>query len=72
LTHFEQSAEPLTPEQVTASLPYGPDIAGEIAQSAHRYAEAGYDHLYLHRIGSEQDGFFEFWEHFRPALTGRS
>jgi coenzyme F420-dependent glucose-6-phosphate dehydrogenase len=61
-THFEQAAEPLTPDQVTASLPWGPDIVDEIVESAREYVEAGYDHLYFHQVGPDQDGFFEFWQ----------
>jgi G6PDH family F420-dependent oxidoreductase len=71
-THFEQAADPLTPEQVTASLPCGPDIAGEIADSARQYVEAGFDHLYFHQIGPDQSGFFEFWEReLQPELSRR-
>jgi hypothetical protein len=69
-THFEQAAEPLTPEQVTASLPCGPDIVDDIVDSARAYVAAGYDHLYLHQVGPDQEGFFEFWQReLQPALT---
>jgi G6PDH family F420-dependent oxidoreductase len=69
-THFEQAAEPLTEEQITGSLPCGPDIVGEIVDTVGSYVEAGYDHLYFHQIGPDQEGFFEFWQReLRSALT---
>jgi G6PDH family F420-dependent oxidoreductase len=68
-THFEQAAELVTPEMATKSIPCGPDIAEQLVESVARYVEAGYDHLYFHQIGSDQDGFFGFWEReLRPAL----
>jgi len=61
-THFEQAAEPLTVEQVTESVPCGPDIVDDLVKSVRQYVDAGYDHLYFHNIGPDQDGFFRFWE----------
>ena len=33
-----------------------------MAKSVATYLEAGYDRLYFHQIGADQDGFFRFWE----------
>jgi coenzyme F420-dependent glucose-6-phosphate dehydrogenase len=69
-THFEQATEPLTTEQVTASTPCGPDIAGEVVDTVRKYVDAGYDHVYFHQVGRDQQGLFEFWEReLRPALV---
>ena len=69
-THFEQATEPLTVEQVTESVPCGPDIAGRVLASAREYLDAGYDHLYFHQIGHDVDGFLRCWEQeLRPELT---
>ena len=46
----------------TKSVPCGPDIADELVKSVRQYVDAGYDHLYFHNIGPDQDGFFRFWE----------
>jgi G6PDH family F420-dependent oxidoreductase len=68
-THFEQAAEVLTEEQTTRSIPCGPDIVDSILDSVRSYHDVGYDHLYFHQIGPDQDGFFRFWtEKLRPAL----
>ena len=68
-THFEQAAEMVTEEDATKSTPCGPDIVDEIVGSVREYERAGYDHLYFHQVGPDQDGFFDFWrEELRPAL----
>ncbi len=60
-THFEQATEIVAEDDATKSVACGPDIAGELRDSVRRYVEAGYDHLYFHQIGDDQDGFFRFW-----------
>jgi len=71
-THFEQATEPLTTEQVTASTPCGPDIVPDLLATVHKYEDAGYDHVYFHQVGPDQDGFLRFWEQeLRPALAQR-
>ncbi|MDI1288389.1 MAG: TIGR03557 family F420-dependent LLM class oxidoreductase [bacterium] len=67
-THFEQAAELVTQDDATKSVPCGPDV-GPLLDSVRDYLDAGYDHLYFHQIGSDQEGFFRFWsEELRPAL----
>ncbi|HEX5067030.1 MAG TPA: TIGR03557 family F420-dependent LLM class oxidoreductase, partial [Myxococcota bacterium] len=39
----------------------GPDLDGYL-ESIERFAGAGYDHVYLHQIGPEQDAFLDFCE----------
>jgi G6PDH family F420-dependent oxidoreductase len=59
-THFEAAVQPLTEEQVVESVPCGPDLA-PVVESVRKYVDAGYDHVYFHQIGPDQDGFFRFW-----------
>lgn len=61
-THFELAADPLSVEQITKSVPCGPDIVGELVESVQKYVDVGYDHVYFHQIGPDQEGFFRFWE----------
>jgi coenzyme F420-dependent glucose-6-phosphate dehydrogenase len=71
-THFEQATEPLTTEQVTASTPCGPDITGEVTDTVRKYVDAGYDHIYFHQVGRDQDAWFNFWKRdLQPELTKR-
>jgi len=68
-THFEQAADLVTEESATETVPCGPDV-GPIVDSVRQYLDAGYDHLYFHQIGPEQEGFFRFWaEDLQPALA---
>jgi G6PDH family F420-dependent oxidoreductase len=69
-THFEQATELATVDDVVASTPCGPDIAGALRDGVRQFVDAGYDHLYFHQIGGDQHGFFQFWEReLRPALV---
>ena len=49
-------------DQVTAQTPCGPDIVDEVTKTVRQYLDAGYDHLYFHQIGPDQDGFLRYWE----------
>ena len=68
-THFEQAAELVTEDDVAEPVPCGPDV-GHVLDSVRQYLDAGYDHLYFHQIGPDQDGFFRFWES-EPAAGAR-
>jgi G6PDH family F420-dependent oxidoreductase len=69
-THFEQATQIVTEDDATKSVPCGPDIVDDLVKSVHEYVEAGYDHLYFHQIGHDQEGLFDFWEsELRGALT---
>jgi coenzyme F420-dependent glucose-6-phosphate dehydrogenase len=68
-THFEQATEPLTADQITESIPCGPDIAGKVAENVRTYVDAGYDHIYFHQVGHDQASFFDFWtQELQPEL----
>lgn len=68
-THFEVAASMVSEDDIAASMPCGPDV-GPVVESVQKFANAGYDHLHLHQVGPDQDGFFSFWEHeLRPALS---
>jgi G6PDH family F420-dependent oxidoreductase len=69
-SHFEAATEPLSPETITESTPCGPDIAETLTKTVQQYVDAGYDHLYFHQIGGDQEGFFDFWaRELEPALA---
>lgn len=58
--HFEQAAELVTEELAVDGKPVGPDPEVH-AESLRGYAEAGYDEVYVHQIGTEQEGFLRFY-----------
>ncbi|MDQ3981521.1 MAG: TIGR03557 family F420-dependent LLM class oxidoreductase, partial [Actinomycetota bacterium] len=60
-SHFEAAAEPLDAEKVSENLAVGPDPDAHI-EEIRKFADAGFDHIWIHQIGPDQDGFFDFYE----------
>ncbi len=60
-SHFEQAAALVAEDDVTGSVTLGND-AGAFIDAAERFADAGFDHIYFHQIGSDQDAFLSLWE----------
>ena len=68
-THFEEASELVTEAMVAEKVPCGPD-AGPVVDAVREHAAAGYDHIHLHQIGPDQEGFLRFWtEELRPTLA---
>jgi coenzyme F420-dependent glucose-6-phosphate dehydrogenase len=59
--HFEEVAEVIGEEDVAESVVCGPDPERHAA-AIREYVDAGYDHVYVHQVGSDQEGFFGFYE----------
>ena len=59
--HFEQAIQMVTEDDVAQSIICGPDPERHIA-AIQEYADAGYDHVYIHQVGADQEGFFRFYE----------
>jgi len=59
--HFEQAVTLVTPEALAEKLPLGPDPDRHV-EAIREYVGAGFDHVYIHQIGPDQDGFFDFFE----------
>lgn len=60
--HFEQATEMVEPEDIAESAtPLGSDPE-PFVESVQACVDAGYDHVYFHQIGDDQEGFFEFYE----------
>ncbi len=67
--HFEQAAEMVTEDDAAEGTPCGPDVE-PVVDLARQYVDAGYDHVYFHQIGPDQDGFLRFWsDELSPALS---
>jgi G6PDH family F420-dependent oxidoreductase len=58
--HFEQATQDVTEAQIAKEITCGPDPAPYIEQ-IRKYEEAGFDHIYLHQVGPDQDGFLSFF-----------
>jgi len=57
--HFEQATQLVTPEKVKEGVVVGPDASKYLAK-IDEYIQAGFDHVYLHQIGPDQEGFIRF------------
>lgn len=58
--HFEQAAEMVDPEDVAEKVVCGADIDDYI-EEIQEFVDAGYDHIHVHQIGSDQEEFLEFY-----------
>jgi coenzyme F420-dependent glucose-6-phosphate dehydrogenase len=59
--HFEQAAEMVNEEDVAEMVVCGPDPDAH-REKIREYEQAGYDHVYVHQVGPDQEGFFAFYE----------
>jgi G6PDH family F420-dependent oxidoreductase len=57
--HFEQVATTVTEEDVAQKVVCGPNPQPYL-EKIKSYIDAGFDHIYLHQIGPDQPGFFDF------------
>jgi G6PDH family F420-dependent oxidoreductase len=60
-SHFEAAAAMVSEEDVAESVTCGPDPARHL-DAISRFVEAGFDHVYVHQVGPDQDGFFDLYE----------
>jgi len=58
-SQFTDLAKSVTEDQIAESILCSPD-AGRHLERIQQYADAGYDHVYIHQIGPDQDGFIDF------------
>jgi len=58
--HFEQAAEMVTEDDVAELIVCGNDPERHLDQ-IRKYLDAGYQYVYVHQVGHEQDGFFDFY-----------
>jgi coenzyme F420-dependent glucose-6-phosphate dehydrogenase len=65
---FESVAELVTEEQVAEKVVCGPDPEPYRAAIA-EFADAGFDHVYLHQVGPDQAGFLGFYERELQGLV---
>jgi coenzyme F420-dependent glucose-6-phosphate dehydrogenase len=67
--HFEEAASLVGADELKGSVVVGADVEPYV-ERAREYADAGYDGLWFHQIGTDQDGFCGFAEkELLPALS---
>lgn len=58
--HFEQASSIVTEELLGEQVPCGPDL-DPLVEQIEAAIDAGVDHVYLHQIGPDQEGFVRVW-----------
>jgi G6PDH family F420-dependent oxidoreductase len=59
--HFEQAAKMINEEAVAQDVICGPDPERHI-EGIKKFIDAGYDYVYIHQVGPDQEGFFQFYK----------
>ena len=59
-SHFEEAAAMVDEEDVAEAVVCGPDPDAHLEGIA-KYVEAGFDHVYVHQVGPDQEGFLDFY-----------
>jgi G6PDH family F420-dependent oxidoreductase len=67
--HFEQAADMVTEDDVAELVVCGNDPERHLEQ-IRQFLDAGYEYVYVHQVGHEQDGFFDFYrEEVLPKIA---
>jgi coenzyme F420-dependent glucose-6-phosphate dehydrogenase len=67
---FAQAAKMVRPEMLGEKVALGPDPERHM-ERIRSYVEAGFDHVYVHQVGPDQEGFFRFYEREIMPHVGR-
>jgi G6PDH family F420-dependent oxidoreductase len=60
-SHFESATEWASEDDIAESIVCGPDPEPHVA-AIREFVEAGYDNVYFHQVGPDQEGFMRFAE----------
>ncbi len=68
--HFEQATKLVTEDAVAEDVVCGPDPERHWAK-IRAFVEAGFEQVYVHQVGPDQEGFFDFYRReILPRLEG--
>jgi coenzyme F420-dependent glucose-6-phosphate dehydrogenase len=59
-SHFEEAARMVSEDDVAETVVCGADPEAHLEGIA-RFATAGFDHVYVHQVGPDQEGFLDFY-----------
>ena len=60
-SHFEEAAAMVDEESIAEAIVCGPDPEAHLS-GIREFAHAGFDRVYVHQVGPDQDGFIDFYE----------
>lgn len=70
--HFEQACQLLSEDDMAEIVACGPDPRRHLEMIG-RFTEAGFDHIYVHQIGPDQEGFMDFYaREIIPHIRGHA
>jgi coenzyme F420-dependent glucose-6-phosphate dehydrogenase len=58
---FEATVKLIDAKNIGANVVCGPDPE-KYLEKIRSFADAGFDHVYIHQVGPNQEGFFDFYE----------
>ena len=58
--HFEEAAAMVSEDDIAETVVCGPDPEKHLA-GIREFADAGFDHVYVHQVGPDQEGFLDFY-----------
>lgn len=68
-THFEQASQLVTEDAIAEAVVCGPDPEKHLAK-IREAVDAGFDHVYVHQVGHDQEGFIDFYQReIMPKLS---
>jgi len=68
--HFQQAVKTVNESDLPDGLVLGNDVQ-ETLEAIEKFTQAGFDRIYLHHIGPDQDTFCDFFEmQLKPKLPG--
>ena len=59
--HFRQATSTVTPDQVAEAVVCGPD-PDRHREALAEFEQAGFDHVYVHQVGPDQERFLQLYE----------
>jgi coenzyme F420-dependent glucose-6-phosphate dehydrogenase len=59
-SHFEAASSMVTEDEIAEEIPCGPDLDSH-PERIQSFADAGFDHVYVHQIGPDQGGFLDVY-----------
>jgi len=68
--HFEQATQMVREEDIAKAVVCGPDPQKH-RKAIQEFVDAGIEHVYVHQVGPDQKGFFDFYRReVLPSFTG--
>jgi coenzyme F420-dependent glucose-6-phosphate dehydrogenase len=60
-SHFEDAVAMVSEDEVADAVVCGPDPERHL-EGIQKFVDAGFDHVYVHQVGPDQEGFIDFFE----------